>query len=109
MATNKLRPYFQAYTIIVLTSYPIRAILQKPDSSGQLLKWAIELSEFNVVYRPRFSIKGQVLVDFMVEMSDVRPRDVDETLWILKSDGSSKVMRGGVDVVLQSLEGLSIT
>ena len=73
------------------------------------MKWAIELSEFNVVYRRRFTIKGQILVDFMVEMSDVRPRDVDETLWILKSDGSSKAMRGGVDVVLQSLEGLSIT
>ena len=108
MAIKKLHPYFQTHTIIVLTSYPIRAILHKPDASGQLLKWAVELSEFDVIYRPRSAIKGQVLVGFMVKMSYVLPRDVGETLWILETDGSSKVGRGRAGMVLQSLEGLSI-
>ena len=108
MAVKKLRPYLQAHTIIVLTSYPIRAILHKPDSLEQILKWAIELSEFDVLYRLRSTIKGQVLADFMVEMSNVRPRNVVKTLWILETDGSSKAAGGGADMVLQSLEGLSI-
>ena len=68
-----------------------------------------ELSEFDIVYRSRSAIKGQVLVDFMVEMSNIRPRDIGEKLWILETDGSSKAIGGGVDMILQSLEGLSIT
>ena len=80
MAAKKLRPYFQAHTIIVLTSYPIRAILHKPDASIGLLKWVIKLSEFDIVYLLRSTIKDQVITDFMVEMSDVRPRDIGEML-----------------------------
>ena len=55
---KKLRPYFQAHTIFVLTNLPIRAILHKPDASDWLLKWAIELSEFDIEYHPRSAIKG---------------------------------------------------
>ena len=109
MATKKLCPYFQAHTIIVLTSYPITTILHKLDASGRILKWVSELSEFDIVYCPRSAIKGQVLTDFMVEMSNVRHHDVGKTLWILETDGSSKAVEGGANMVLQSLEGLSIS
>ena len=44
IASRKLRPYFHSHTIQVLTNYPLRKVLQKPDASGRLLKWAIELS-----------------------------------------------------------------
>lgn len=33
-----------------------------------MLKWAIELSECGIEYQPRLSIKGQVMVDFIVEV-----------------------------------------
>ena len=33
------------------------------------MKWALELEEFEVVYRPRIVIKGQVLADFLVEFT----------------------------------------
>ena len=55
---KKLRPQFQAHTIVVLTSYLIRAILYKPDTLGRLLKWVVELSEFDIEYHPRSAIKG---------------------------------------------------
>ena len=58
MATKKLRPYFQAHTIVVLTGSLIKAILHKPDASRRLLKWAVELSEFDIEYRPRKSKQG---------------------------------------------------
>ena len=58
IATEKLRPYFQAHTIIVLTGSLIKAILHKLDVSRRLLKWAIELIEFAIEYRPRSAIKG---------------------------------------------------
>ena len=108
MAVKKLRPFFQAHTIIVLTSYPIKAIIHKPDASGRLLKWVVELSLFNIVYPLRSAIKCQVLADFMVEMSDVQPLDVGKTLWILETDGLSKAVGRGADMILQSPEGLSI-
>jgi hypothetical protein len=33
-----------------------------------LTKWAIELGEHDITYKPRVSIKGQALADFLVEI-----------------------------------------
>ncbi|KAI5324809.1 hypothetical protein L3X38_033882 [Prunus dulcis] len=49
---RRLRPYFQAHTIHVLTNQPLRQVLQKPETSGRLVKWAIELGEFDIHYKP---------------------------------------------------------
>ena len=57
-AAWKLRPYFQAHTIEVPTEYPMKQVLHKPESSGRLMKWAIELSEFDIRYKPKTAIKG---------------------------------------------------
>ena len=108
MAAKKLHPYFQAHNIIVLTNNRVKAILHIPDASNRLLKWVVELSEYDIEDRPISAIKGQVLVDFIVEMSNVQPQDIGKTLWILKTIGSSRADRGGAGMVLQSLEGLSI-
>ena len=70
METKKLWPYFQAHTIVVLMDSSIRVILHRPDTSGRLMKWAIELSEFDIEYQSRMTIKGQVLIDFVVERSE---------------------------------------
>ena len=50
IASRKLRPYFHSHTICVLTNYPLRQVLQKSDASGRLLKWAIELSQFDIEF-----------------------------------------------------------
>jgi len=34
-----------------------------------MVRWAVELSEFDIHYKPRGSIKGQVYADFVVELS----------------------------------------
>ncbi|KAK3006719.1 hypothetical protein RJ639_017816 [Escallonia herrerae] len=52
IAARKLRPYFQSHMIIVLTDKPLRRILHKPDLSGHLDPWLIELGEFDIHYRP---------------------------------------------------------
>ncbi|GKV01387.1 hypothetical protein SLEP1_g13944 [Rubroshorea leprosula] len=39
-SARKLRLYFQSHPIIVLTDQPLRQILQKPECSGRLIKWA---------------------------------------------------------------------
>ena len=65
---KKFHLYFQAHTIVLLTNYPIRAIPHKLNASGRLLKWAIELSEFDIKYHLRSAIKGQILVDFIAKI-----------------------------------------
>ena len=68
IAAKKLRPYFQAHPIVVLTDLPLRSTIHKPDLSGRMARWAIELSEYGIQYKSRLSKKGQVLVDFIVEL-----------------------------------------
>ncbi|GMH04323.1 hypothetical protein Nepgr_006162 [Nepenthes gracilis] len=82
-SARKLRPYFQAHRIVVLTDQPLKTILQKPDVSGRLVKWAIELGEFDVEFQPRPAIKAQALADFLVETAipalDEQPTEDEET------------------------------
>ena len=66
-ASRKLRPYFQSHKIVVLTDQPLRSILHSPKTSGRLIKWAVELGEFDIAYKPRTTIKAQALADFLVE------------------------------------------
>ena len=70
-AACKLKPYFQAHTMIVLTDKPLRQAMSNPESTGRMELWAIELSEFDIQYRPRTAIKGQVVVDFIAEFTNV--------------------------------------
>ncbi|XP_020684159.1 uncharacterized protein LOC110100821 [Dendrobium catenatum] len=76
-SVRKLRPYFQAHSIEVYTNLPLKSILQKPEASGRLVKWSVELDEFDIHYLLRPNIKSQALADFMVECtiptSDVQP------------------------------------
>ena len=52
MAAWKLKPYFQAYTIIVLTDQPLKKAMSSLEAAGRMAIWAIELSEFDIQYRP---------------------------------------------------------
>ena len=36
---------------------------------GRLLKWAIELGQFDINYRPQTTINGQALADFIEEFT----------------------------------------
>ena len=48
MAVRKLKPYFQAHTVVILTDKPLRRAMSNPDATGRLALWAIELSEFDI-------------------------------------------------------------
>ena len=68
VAAKKLRPYFQAHPITVLTNLPLRSTIHKLDLSGRMARWAIELSEFGIQFKTRLALKGQVLADFLAEI-----------------------------------------
>ncbi|RVW86981.1 hypothetical protein CK203_043518 [Vitis vinifera] len=71
----------------------LRNILHKPDLTGRMLQWAIELSEFGIEFQPRLSMKGQVMADFVLEYSR-RPNQHQESnekeWWTLRVDGASR-------------------
>ena len=79
-AARKLRPYFQAHTIEIPTEYPMKQVLHKPETSGRLMKWAIELSEFDIRYKPKTAIKGQVLADLVMEFTSAEPAKNTQTM-----------------------------
>ena len=67
-AAKKLCPYFQAHTIVFLTSYSLKKVLEK-STAGRLAIGANKLGEYGVEFRPRMTIKGQVLIDFIAEFT----------------------------------------
>ena len=67
---RKLKPYFKSHKIIVLTSEPLKQVLGKPEQSGRLAKWAIELSEHEIEYQALTAKKAQVIADFLAGYPD---------------------------------------
>uniref|UniRef100_A0A2N9HAB0 Uncharacterized protein n=1 Tax=Fagus sylvatica TaxID=28930 RepID=A0A2N9HAB0_FAGSY len=107
IASRKLRPYFQAHSIVVLTDYPLRKAMNKPDAAGRLIQWSIEMSEFDIDYRPRTAIKAQALADFIAEFThpweeEGEPEQLET--WTVNIDGSSTKEMGGAGIILVSPE-----
>lgn len=46
ISAHKLKPYFQVHPITVLTNVPFRQIMHKPDLTGRMTKWVLELSQY---------------------------------------------------------------
>jgi ribonuclease HI len=112
-SARKLRPYFQAHPIKVLTEHPLRQALQKPETSGRLVRWSVELSEFDIEYRPRTAIKGQVIADFIAEFTEGTEPSTQEDLsspsesWFIDVDGSSNKRNSGAGLVITAPNGLT--
>ena len=124
-ATRKLPYYFQAHTVVVLIQLPLKSVLKSADYTGRIAKWGTILGAFDIKYMPRTSIKGQVLVDLVVEFAEC-PEEMeggseklDEGLigmvsvqcpppWELYVDGAANQRRSGVGLVLVSPERITI-
>ena len=107
-AFKKLRHYFQAHVINVLTNHPPKKAMNKLEVAGRLIQWAVELNEFDDRYQPRSMIKAQVLADFIAEFTPNQGEQdgVDEAQrWVINVDGSSTLYAGGIGVILKSPEG----
>jgi len=93
ITSQKLRHYFDADHIAVVTEYPLGDILCNKEASGHIIKWVVELSTYTIDFRPRHTIKLQVLADFIDEWTDMQthvPVDHPEH-WTMYFDGSLKL------------------
>jgi ribonuclease HI len=118
VASKKLCHYFQAHRVVVVSSFPLKAILHNSNATCNIAKWAAELAEFQLDFQPCHAIKSQVLADFIVEWtpslstpggpdpdSDPTPTEprapvFTEPHWTLFFDGSARQQGGGARVVL---------
>nr|GEZ91380.1 reverse transcriptase domain-containing protein [Tanacetum cinerariifolium] len=113
---KRLKRYFQAHTIVVITDQPIKQLLSNPEVTGRLLKWRFELGEHDIQYLPRTSVKGQILADFIVErLEDDTPytlmKDMEELPdpRILFTDGSSCIDGFEAGLIITNSEGMEFT
>ena len=119
LSTHKLPYYFQAHTVIILTQFPLKAILRSADYTGRVAKWGTILGDFDIKYMPHTSIKGQVLADLVVkftkpQVEGLNPvKSMDGELvgaisqhglppWEVYVDGTSNQKGSGVELVLIS-------
>ncbi|GJU59750.1 reverse transcriptase domain-containing protein [Tanacetum coccineum] len=108
--SRRLRRYFEAHPITVITDQPMKQILDKADTSGRLAPYSIELAAYNITYEPRSAIKGQILADFINEVpvgsEAMIPWQTQYTVghdkdrkkeWVLYTDGAASAKGSGQD------------
>ncbi|CAL8152252.1 unnamed protein product [Prunus armeniaca] len=128
ISARRLRPYFQAHEITVVINQPLPQVLQKPETSGRLIKWAIELKEFDIKFKPRPAEKGQAVADLIFELTPPAPSapivpnvetvepeklnaerfDPSIPVWILHVDGSANQQGCGAGLVLTTPDGSKV-
>ena len=79
---------------------------------GWIAKWETRLKAFDIRYKLRSSMKGQVLADFVAEFS---PRNEGEMVcyveccpWRVFVDGASSTMGAGARIVIITPEGIQL-
>ena len=82
-ATRKLRHYLLAHSIILVTRLdPIKYLFEKPALTGRLARWLLLLSEFDLKYMTRKSVKGRAVAEFLAN----HPVEGDEAVEYLFPD-----------------------
>ena len=111
-ATRKLPHYFQDHTVSVLTEYPLKSLLKRSDFTGRIAKWRTRLGSFDIRYKPRNAVKGQVLADFVAEFS---PKNDTKMVCHMENrsrrvfmDGASSTVRANARIVIITSEGIRL-
>jgi hypothetical protein len=65
MTTRKLKHYFLAYTIRVVSDWSLAC-----KATGRITQWAVEINQYDIEFIPRWAIKSQALADFIAEWTD---------------------------------------
>jgi hypothetical protein len=109
ITSRKLSHYFQAHQIEVHTSSTLGEIPNNREATGKIAKWAIELSMYDIVYKPRIAIKAQALSDFVDEWTETQtpPKERELEYWTINFDGSLQLQGAGAGILVTSPKGES--
>jgi hypothetical protein len=73
LTRRKIRHYFEAHLVTVVSLFPLGEIIRNPDAAGRIAKWSVELMGETLAYAPRKAIKSQILADFVTEWTNTQP------------------------------------
>jgi ribonuclease HI len=104
-AARRLRQCIVAHTVIVRIDQPIRQILGRPDVAGRMVKWSLELSEFDIHYESREALKAQVFANFLAEMNFPAENYYEE--WTVFVDESSNSKGSGAGIIVEDNKGIT--
>jgi hypothetical protein len=105
MSARKIRHYFEAHTIRVLTDQPLHDIFGNRDSSRRIGKWSTKLSEYVVDLEKCSAIKSQIFADFMAGWTEPRSQadnSTQESPWLVHCDGACGSTVAGAAAILVS-------
>jgi hypothetical protein len=72
LTRHKLRHYFEAHPVTVVSSFSLGEIIRNPDASGRISKWSVELMGETLTYVSCKAIKSQILTEFFMEWTDMQ-------------------------------------
>jgi ribonuclease HI len=104
MASRKLRHYFEAFKVWVTSDRGLGELFRNPEASVCIAKWAAELSEYQITFDPRTSIKSQVLADSIVDwIGPARQQEEpSEKVWTIHCDSAWCHARAGAAAIITS-------
>ena len=80
--------------------------MSSPEAAERMTLWVVELSEFDILYRPRMAIKGQAVADFVTMFAQSEDKGEENAAqWNIHTNGSSNRLAGRAGVVIQTPEG----
>jgi hypothetical protein len=105
----KLSHYFLVHRIEVHTSSTLGEILNNREATGKIAKWAIELSMYDIVYKPRMAINAEALSNFMAEWTEIQtpPKEKELEYCTINFDGSLQLQGAGAHILVTSPKGES--
>jgi hypothetical protein len=92
---------------VVLSSFPLEEIIRNRDANDRIVKWSVELGEFEIEFCPRQAIKSQTLADFVSEWTEIQmppPKERPEH-WIMYFDSTLNLEGAGAGMLLISPQG----
>jgi ribonuclease HI len=107
ITSRKLHHYFQAHKIVVPSSFPLGEIFRNLDANGHIIKWSVEVGEFDIDFCLRQAIRSKILVDFVSEWTKIQmppPKERPEH-WIIYFDGTLNLEGASAGVLLISPQG----
>ncbi|XP_055800368.1 uncharacterized protein LOC129869777 [Solanum dulcamara] len=119
-AIKKLRHYFEAYTIkLISRADPVKFVMTQPVLSGCMARWSILFNQYDIAYKPQKAVKGQALANCLAdhplpaewEVLDEFPNEdalyIEElSRWTMLFDGAACRDGVGAGVMLISPERL---
>jgi hypothetical protein len=109
ITSRKLFHYFQVDQIEVHISSTLGAILNNTEAIRKITKWAIELSMYDIVYKPMTTINAQALCNFVAEWTKTQTPAKERELeyWTINFDGSLQLQGARVGILVTSPKGES--